>query len=190
MRNYLTAALGLVLLGTLVVQGQVREGKLDRDARRAAPRRVTDILGSLVSLKGGDALGKVTDMVLDDSGRVDYLIVRHEGELLAVPWGAVRLGNGGSIRLGADVRPARVRGLLFREGRWPDFASDAWRRSAGEVWGATTLPRVTRAPGETTPASAKSGGPPASANPRTRSDPLLPGGTGNTEGRKPPRPKD
>src|SRR5262245_24741259 len=51
--------------------------------------RVKEILGSKVSLEGNTAAGTVDDIVLDENGNVDYLIViNNDKKLVTVPWDA------------------------------------------------------------------------------------------------------
>jgi hypothetical protein len=190
MRGYITAGLCLVLAASASVLGQVREGSIKREgATVTTGRRVSEILGSPVALRGGEALGKVTDLVLDDGGRVDYYIVRQGDDLAAVPWGAVERRDG-ALRVTTAVSRDRLKGVLFRESAWPDFASEGWRAGAAAVWGRSTLPRLDAEPRPAETAT-KGTARPGTTDPRSRSDPLLPGGTGDTRDRKPPtRDKD
>ena len=133
--------------------------------------RVSNILGSSVALRGGETLGKVTDMVMTSDGRVDYLVVRDRDELLAVPWSALGHTAGDRVlTVIPDIRRDRLKGIYFREANWPDFYSDRWMRSATPVWGERYIPRG----GAGEPRGHRSG------------DPLRPGGTGNPEDRRPP----
>ena len=50
--------------------------------------RVKEILGSKVSIEGDTSVGIVDDIVLDEHGNVDYVIVLDEGKLVTVPWDA------------------------------------------------------------------------------------------------------
>lgn len=51
--------------------------------------RAKQILGSKVLIEGDTAVGTVDDIVLDDNGNVDYLIVLNEDKkLVSVPWDA------------------------------------------------------------------------------------------------------
>ena len=52
--------------------------------------RVKDLLGTKVSLKGDLSIGTVDDVVITDSGAVEYLIVANEGKLVTVPWEAAK----------------------------------------------------------------------------------------------------
>ena len=60
------------------------------DARPAATMRAKDVLGSKVSLKGGLAIGTVDDIIFDDDGGIDYLVVQNEGKDVLVPWDAAK----------------------------------------------------------------------------------------------------
>ena len=48
------------------------------------------VLGSKVSIENNVAIGTVDDLVFDDYGRVEYLIVQNEGKLVTVPWEAAK----------------------------------------------------------------------------------------------------
>src|SRR5436853_6723472 len=53
--------------------------------------RAKEILGSKVSLEAEATAGTVEDIVLDENGNVDYLIVKNEtNKLVTVPWDAAQ----------------------------------------------------------------------------------------------------
>jgi hypothetical protein len=52
--------------------------------------RVKQILGTKVSIEGNVAIGTVEDLVFDDAGQVEYLVVENDGKLVTVPWEAAR----------------------------------------------------------------------------------------------------
>ena len=52
--------------------------------------RVKQVLGTKVSLKDGLSIGTVDDIVFNDQGQVDYLIVANDGKLVTVPWEAAK----------------------------------------------------------------------------------------------------
>src|SRR4051794_30779604 len=60
------------------------------DARPAHALKAKNVLGSKVSLKGGQAIGTVEDMIFSDDGTLDYLVVRYEGKYVFVPWQAAK----------------------------------------------------------------------------------------------------
>ena len=59
---------------------------VDKDA--VPTFRATQVLGSKVYLKGEVNAGKVEDIVFDDAGNLEYLIVDNGGKLVTVPWEA------------------------------------------------------------------------------------------------------
>lgn len=52
--------------------------------------RVKQVLGSKVHIQGDLAIGTVDDLVFNDAGQVEYLIVANEGKLVTVPWEAAK----------------------------------------------------------------------------------------------------
>lgn len=52
--------------------------------------RVKQVLGSKVYIQGDVAIGTVDDLVFNDQGEVEYLIVINEGKLVTVPWEAAK----------------------------------------------------------------------------------------------------
>lgn len=48
------------------------------------------VLGSKVSIQGGLAIGTVDDIIFDDGGTIDYLVVLNEGKYVTVPWEAAK----------------------------------------------------------------------------------------------------
>jgi len=119
-------------------------------------RRASTLIGSTVSVKGGTALGKVVDIAIGEEGTVDYLIVRSEGRLMAVPWGAVSYTAGATtVTVVTPIQRERLKDVTFEESTWPDFYTEKWRKSAGTVWGEKTLrrPPLKRKPGTPPPGS-------------------------------------
>jgi len=146
MGKVLAAGLGLALLAagaTALAQREVRE-KDTAKATTGKVRKVTAIIGSEVRLREG-GLGKVTDIVVNENGCIDYLIVGEREDYVAVPWGVVRYDPGErSIMVTTTVTRDKLRGMRFRGTEWPDFYSERWTRSAGEVWGEKYLRRPHR----------------------------------------------
>ncbi len=143
MGKLLTAGLCLMVLGGLA-QAQVRQRDRVRDTDRPRVshhmRKASHIMGSRVTDRDGVTLGKVTDLVIDEDGFVDYLVVRYKDELLAVPWGAARFDLRDRVfTITGAIRRERLKEVLFPSDRWPDFYSPTWLRSAREVWGERAL---------------------------------------------------
>ena len=52
--------------------------------------RAKQILGTSIMIQGNTAVGTVDDLVFDDAGNLEYLIVANEGKLSTVPWEAAK----------------------------------------------------------------------------------------------------
>lgn len=68
------------------------ETRTTAPADTSSPRtmRAKDVLGSKISLKGGTAAGTVEDIIFDEDGGIDYLVVTHDGKDVLVPWDAAK----------------------------------------------------------------------------------------------------
>jgi sporulation protein YlmC with PRC-barrel domain len=137
MRRTLTTGLCLALLGALPAYGQEQRETTTVRETRTEVRKVSTLMGAKVTLERGESsFGKVTDIVINESGCVDYLIVSYEDELVAVPWGAVTYNVGERVvTLNVAVTRDKLRGLFFRAGSWPNFREERWMRNMRSVWG-------------------------------------------------------
>jgi len=140
MRKLLLVPVCLALVGGLYVIGQDRETPREGKATHRS-HRATGLLGATVTVKGGDSLGKIQDMVIDDRGIIEYLIVQMDQGMVPVPWGAVNLGGDRTITLTVEFPRDRMKEIIFTEKNWPDFYSDQWLRTATNVWGERVLHR-------------------------------------------------
>src|SRR5690349_4639976 len=94
-------AAAALLIGTAIATLNVR-GAEDKPSSELPQYRAKQILGSKVNIEGNTAVGTVDDIVLDENGNVDYLIVvTDEKKLVTVPWDAARFN--------ADKRSTAVR---------------------------------------------------------------------------------
>src|SRR4051794_7283336 len=60
------------------------------DSRQPQTHKVKAVLGTRVSIQGGLAIGTVDDVIFDDDGYIDYLVVLNEGKYVVVPWQAAK----------------------------------------------------------------------------------------------------
>lgn len=76
-----------------------------RQAKASAPRRASDLLDASV-MQNGRVLGRITDLMLSDSGRVQHLIVRTDRGLVLLPFTSVRYDSDErAYALAAGVTP-------------------------------------------------------------------------------------
>ena len=52
--------------------------------------RAKQVIGTKILIKGDTAIGTVDDLVFDDAGNLDYMIVASEGKLVTVPFEAAK----------------------------------------------------------------------------------------------------
>jgi hypothetical protein len=125
----------LALVGVLPGFGQesARERQLRTTSRplieqvKPAPapvRRVSDLLGSSISVRGGGALGTVSDVLFNDNGSIHSVVIRTSDGHTAVPWRDVSYNGLGRLvvtrapapaeRPGTEIAPRPV-ATLYRE---------------------------------------------------------------------------
>ena len=75
-------------------QAQPRQGTQTQsqyaDSRAPQTHKVKSVLGTKVSIQGNLAIGTVDDIIFDDDGYIDYLVVNNEGKYVVVPWQAAK----------------------------------------------------------------------------------------------------
>jgi hypothetical protein len=99
-------------------------------------RRVSVVLGSSVTLERGGDVGKVEDVILNDDGCPEYVVIRYEDGYIAVPW-TVATVNFDERVVRLDISRDRLRDIpTFSRDRWPDFARGEYRDRLRKVFGA------------------------------------------------------
>jgi hypothetical protein len=149
-RRFLFGALLVALVGATVVTAQQANPPAPPGAPRAqaapgAPGaepqqalRAKQILGSKVNLQGDMSVGTVDDIVLDDHGNVDYLIVANsDGQLVTVPWDAVRFNLEKRLAI-VHVAPDQFDQVpTYTAQQYPAFAAPAYRTQIYQAYGLT-----------------------------------------------------
>lgn len=88
------------------------------DSRQPQTHKVKAVLGSKVSIQGGLSIGTVDDIIFDDDGYIDYLVVLNEGKYVLVPWQAARFNF--------QERAATVNISQQQFQQVPTFTGQAW----------------------------------------------------------------
>jgi hypothetical protein len=96
------------------VQQQVTTG----DSRQPQTHKVKSVLGTKVSIQGGLTIGTVDDVIFDDDGYIDYLVVLNEGKYVVVPWQAAKFNF--------EQRAATVNITQQQFQQVPTFTGQAW----------------------------------------------------------------
>lgn len=96
-------------------------------------RRVSQLLGATVQLRGVDNFGRVEDAIIDDTGAIAYLVVSSNGRNIMLPWSEGNL-NLGRRTIVYDVAPTAVGPLFFEAGAWPNVWAPAYMTRVRRVF--------------------------------------------------------
>jgi hypothetical protein len=117
----------LVLLATALVQAEAPRVEVETRREAAGSSRVpkaTILIGAPVSIRDHHSIGKVEDLVLNDNGCVEYLVVWNDAKYVLVPWSAARI-DFGQRTVAIEIEREKFREVpTFTRDRWPDL-SDA-----------------------------------------------------------------
>ena len=142
MRRAFVAGGFLLLAGVLpaLAQERIREERpatTDGEIRKASV-----LMGSKVVVRDGASLGEVVDLVINDSGCIDFLIVRYEEDYMVVPWSVTSFNvQRRSVVVNSNITRAKLRDVTFTRNRWPNFYGGAFSRNLQSVWGERALRR-------------------------------------------------
>lgn len=121
MRKINALACGLVL----AVSGQAIAQVTVTTPIPAGTRTVNQIIGSTIRLQDGTSYGRVEDIVLNEDGSVEYLVVSREGSYALLPWSAARVDFGQRV-VTYDVTPQAVQPLFFAPNAWPNVSDSQY----------------------------------------------------------------
>jgi hypothetical protein len=127
---------GLLLVASSAALAQeVRERTTIRTDERTGTtevRRVTEVIGSAVVLQGETRYGKVEDIVFNENGCIDYIVVSAEDRYAVLPWAAGRLDYRQRV-VTFDVDRDQLQPLIIEGNDWataigqPDFTRQVQR---------------------------------------------------------------
>jgi PRC-barrel domain len=138
-RTSLTLAglLAPLLVGVALGQAPTPVAKTEANAYRAK-----QVLGSKVHIQGDFSIGSVDDLVFNDSGNVEYLIVANEGKLVTVPWEAAKF-NFEKQTASLNITQAQYKVIpTYTVREYPVYFEPAYRTQVYKWYGLT--PRVRR----------------------------------------------
>lgn len=89
--------------------------------------RAKEVLGSKILIEGNTAVGTVDDIVFDEAGNLDYLIVENGGKLLTVPWEAAKF-DAEKREAVLSLSPSQFKVIpTFTVKTYPSFYTPAYR---------------------------------------------------------------
>jgi hypothetical protein len=100
--------------------------------------RAKQVLGTKVALGNNTAIGTVDDIVFDDAGNLDYLIVATgDNKLITVPWDAARFDLEKKTAI-VNVTPEIYKTIpTYTVTTYPQFYTPAYRTDIFKVYGLT-----------------------------------------------------
>ena len=100
--------------------------------------RAKQVIGSKVNIQGDMSVGTVDDIVLDEHGNVDYLIVANEdGQMVTVPWDAVRFNIDKRLAVVHIAHEQFQAVPTYGPNQYPTFAAPAYRTQIYRAYGLT-----------------------------------------------------
>lgn len=131
-------AFGLVLAAPSLTMAQVIETRTVSPPIPAGTRTANQVIGSTIRLQDGVSYGRVEDIVLNEDGYAEYLVVSREGQYGLLPWAAARVDYGQRV-ITYDVAPQAVQTFFFAPNAWPNVADPQFGTRIRQVF-----PRATR----------------------------------------------
>lgn len=136
-RHLLSGALTLgFALAPSLLSAQVRQETTTTQTQVGATtqiRTVSSVIGSSVKLQDGTAYGKIEDIVLNDSGCLEYVVVTYEDSYYVVPWTVTRVDyQAHSILL--NTTPQILRQVIFSRNDWRGVTYDTISRRTRQVF--------------------------------------------------------
>jgi sporulation protein YlmC with PRC-barrel domain len=136
-------AFGLVLAASELAMAQVTETRTATTPIPAGTRTVNQIIGSSIRLQDGVSYGRVEDIVLNEDGYAEYLVVSREGQYGLLPWAAARVDYGQRV-VTYDVAPQVVQPFFFAPNAWPNVADPQFGTRIRQVFPSATRREIRR----------------------------------------------
>lgn len=135
---YLMSAVTLVAVTSSFLVAQENAATNPADGGATATFRAKQVIGSKVALQGDVAGGVVDDIVLDEHGNVDYLIVANSaGQLVTVPWDAAVFNADKRIAT-IQITPEKYRQIpTYTTQQYPVYSTPAYRTQVYQYYGLT-----------------------------------------------------
>lgn len=128
----------VVVAATMAVTNLFSQAEPVKPNAGAEHFRAKQILGSKVTIDSDLSIGTVDDIVLDENGNVDYLIVINKDQkLVTVPWDAVMLNAEKQIAT-VHITPEQFKKVpVYTTQQYPVFAAPTYRKQIYTYYGLT-----------------------------------------------------
>ncbi len=99
--------------------------------------RAKQVLGSKVMIQGNVSIGSVEDIVFDDAGNLEYLVVANEGKLVTVPWEAAKFNFDQRVAM-INLTAERYKAIpTYTTATYPEFYAPSYRTQVYRYYGVT-----------------------------------------------------
>lgn len=99
--------------------------------------RAKEVLGTKVSISGGTAIGTVEDLVFDDAGNLEYMVVENGGKLITVPWEAAKFDLAKKTAVLGITQEVYKTIPTYTVTTYPSFYTPTYRTEVYKVYGLT-----------------------------------------------------
>jgi sporulation protein YlmC with PRC-barrel domain len=111
------------------------EREVVREGRGSHALRAKSVLGSKVSIEGGVNIGTVEDIIFDNDGSIDYLVVLNEGKFVTVPWEAAKF-DFDKRTANVEITQERFREIpTYTQETAPSYYEPAYRQKVYTYYG-------------------------------------------------------
>ena len=127
-------------------QPPVRVQPTDDKAQTHTTFRAKQILGTKIMIQNNTSVGTVDDIVFDDAGNLEYLIVAHDGKMVTVPWEAAKFDVQSQSAV-VNITPEVYKTLpTYTPTTYPEFFVPTYRTTTYKYFGLTPrdLRRINR----------------------------------------------
>jgi hypothetical protein len=111
---------------------------VDQSAAAGHAYRAKELLGSTVQIDQNNRVGTIDDLVIDDQGNVDYVIVAvSDGNFVSIPWDAVQFSLQDRVAR-VPIAVERFKTIpTFTAERYPVFTAPSYRTQTYQFFGLT-----------------------------------------------------
>jgi sporulation protein YlmC with PRC-barrel domain len=97
--------------------------------------RAKQILGSKIMIQNNTQIGTVDDIVFDQAGNLEYLIVANDGKMVTVPWEAAKFNLKSQTGV-VNITPEVYKNLpTYTTTTYPDFFAPDYRTTTYKYYG-------------------------------------------------------
>jgi PRC-barrel domain len=100
-------------------------------------RRAKTVLGSTVSIQSNLFIGTVDDIIFNDDGYIEYLVVLNDGKMVAVPWQAAKFNFEKRVAVINITRDRFLEIPTFSGQAYPNFYEPSYRKNIYNYYGIT-----------------------------------------------------